>query len=146
MFYHIWGRTQYAYVPGLHRTTRFSSRAKSKAVEFAIRLGLATNAELRLIASCQKELFLPGSPKGYQISMYELPLAEDGFIEIWVDGKKKRIKIIRIHLEEDAGKLKHGETQETASFSYVDLTEQAFPWLRLSVDLTFGLLRKPVII
>jgi aspartyl-tRNA(Asn)/glutamyl-tRNA(Gln) amidotransferase subunit B len=59
--------------------------------------------------------------------MYEYPLAEEGSIEITVDGKKKRIKIIRIHLEEDAGKLKHGETPETASFSYVDFNRTGVP-------------------
>jgi aspartyl-tRNA(Asn)/glutamyl-tRNA(Gln) amidotransferase subunit B len=63
--------------------------------------------------------------------MYEYPLAEEGSIEITVDGKKKRIKIIRIHLEEDAGKLKHGETPETASFSYVDFNRTGVPLVEI---------------
>ena len=99
-----------------------------KAVEFAIKLGLATQCRIAPYSLfARKNYFYPDLPKGYQISMYELPLAEDGFIEILVDGKKKRIKIIRVHLEEDAGKLKHGETPETASFSYVDFNRTGVP-------------------
>ncbi len=103
-----------------------------KAVEFAIKLGLATKCRIAPYSLfARKNYFYPDLPKGYQISMYELPLAEDGFVEIWVDAKKKRIKIIRIHLEEDAGKLKHGETPETASFSYVDFNRTGVPLVEI---------------
>jgi aspartyl-tRNA(Asn)/glutamyl-tRNA(Gln) amidotransferase subunit B len=63
--------------------------------------------------------------------MYEYPLAVDGFIEIMLEGQKKRIHIIRIHMEEDAGKLKHGETPETASFSYVDFNRTGVPLVEI---------------
>ncbi len=103
-----------------------------KVVQFAIKLGLATHCRIAPYSLfARKNYFYPDLPKGYQISMYEFPLAEDGFVEITVDGKKKRIKIIRIHLEEDAGKLKHGETPETASFSYVDFNRTGVPLVEI---------------
>ena len=103
-----------------------------KAVKFAIKLGLATSCRIAPYSLfARKNYFYPDLPKGYQISMYEYPLAEDGFIEINVNGQKKRIHIIRIHLEEDAGKLKHGETPETASFSYVDFNRTGVPLVEI---------------
>jgi aspartyl-tRNA(Asn)/glutamyl-tRNA(Gln) amidotransferase subunit B len=103
-----------------------------KAVEFAIKLGLATSCRIAPYSLfARKNYFYPDLPKGYQISMYEYPLAEDGFIEIMVEGQRKRIGIIRIHMEEDAGKLKHGETPETASFSYVDFNRTGVPLVEI---------------
>ncbi|NIQ96389.1 MAG: Asp-tRNA(Asn)/Glu-tRNA(Gln) amidotransferase GatCAB subunit B, partial [Desulfuromonadales bacterium] len=52
-------------------------------------------------------------PKGYQISQFELPICEHGHLDIEVDGEQKRVGITRIHMEEDAGKLLHGETPES---------------------------------
>ncbi len=99
-----------------------------KAIEFAIRLGLATSCKIAPYSLfARKNYFYPDLPKGYQISMYEYPLAEHGFVDITVNGQKKRIQLIRIHLEEDAGKLKHGETPETASSSYVDFNRTGVP-------------------
>ncbi len=103
-----------------------------KAVEFAIKLGLATHCRIAPYSLfARKNYFYPDLPKGYQISMYEKPLAEEGFIEILVDGQKKRVRIIRIHLEEDAGKLKHGETIEKAPFSYVDFNRTGVPLVEI---------------
>ncbi len=103
-----------------------------KAVEFAIRLGLATSCRIAPYSVfARKNYFYPDLPKGYQISMYEYPLAEHGFIEVNVQGEKKRIGIIRIHMEEDAGKLKHGETPETAPFSYVDFNRTGVPLVEI---------------
>jgi aspartyl-tRNA(Asn)/glutamyl-tRNA(Gln) amidotransferase subunit B len=103
-----------------------------KAVEFAIKLGLATSCRIAPVSLfARKNYFYPDLPKGYQISMYEYPLAEHGFIEIMVDGENKRIHIIRIHMEEDAGKLKHGETPETEAFSYVDFNRTGVPLVEI---------------
>ena len=103
-----------------------------KAVEFAIKLGLATSCRIAPYSLfARKNYFYPDLPKGYQISMYEYPLAENGFIEVFVQGQRKRIKIIRIHMEEDAGKLKHGETPETAPFSYVDFNRTGVPLVEI---------------
>jgi aspartyl-tRNA(Asn)/glutamyl-tRNA(Gln) amidotransferase subunit B len=101
-------------------------------VEFAIKLGLATSSRITPYSLfARKNYFYPDLPKGYQISMYEFPLAVEGFIEITADGRKRRIKLIRIHMEEDAGKLKHGETPETASFSYVDFNRTGVPLVEI---------------
>jgi aspartyl-tRNA(Asn)/glutamyl-tRNA(Gln) amidotransferase subunit B len=103
-----------------------------KTVEFAIKLGLATSCRIAPYSLfARKNYFYPDLPKGYQISQYEYPLAENGFIEIVSQGQKKRISIIRIHMEEDAGKLKHGETPETASFSYVDFNRTGVPLVEI---------------
>ena len=103
-----------------------------KAVEFAIKMGLATSCRITPYSLfARKNYFYPDLPKGYQISMYEYPLAVDGFIEINSEGRKKRIGIIRIHMEEDAGKLKHGETPETASWSYVDFNRTGVPLIEI---------------
>jgi aspartyl-tRNA(Asn)/glutamyl-tRNA(Gln) amidotransferase subunit B len=101
-------------------------------VEFAIKLGLATSCRIAPYSLfARKNYFYPDLPKGYQISMYEYPLAEDGFVEIMLEGQRKRIHLIRIHMEEDAGKLKHGETAETASFSYVDFNRTGVPLVEI---------------
>ena len=103
-----------------------------KAVEFAIKLGLATSCKIASYSLfARKNYFYPDLPKGYQISMYEYPLAEHGYVDITTDGRKKRIGLIRIHLEEDAGKLKHGETPETASSSYVDFNRTGVPLVEI---------------
>lgn len=103
-----------------------------KAVEFAIRLGLATHCRIAPFSLfARKNYFYPDLPKGYQISMYEHPLAENGYIEITVNGVKKKIRIIRIHMEEDAGKLKHGETPETSPYSYVDFNRTGVPLVEI---------------
>ncbi len=101
-----------------------------KAVEFAIKLALATNCEIASYSLfARKNYFYPDLPKGYQISQYELPLAANGSVEIPVaDGWKKRVGIIRIHMEEDAGKLFH---DEAGPFSYVDFNRTGVPLLEI---------------
>ncbi|HQH27772.1 MAG TPA: Asp-tRNA(Asn)/Glu-tRNA(Gln) amidotransferase GatCAB subunit B, partial [Oligoflexia bacterium] len=90
-----------------------------RAVDFAIKLGLATNCEIqRVSVFARKHYFYPDLPKGYQISQYDKPLCTRGGIDIRVGGQKKHIGITRIHLEEDAGKNIHSDA---AAVSLVDL-------------------------
>jgi aspartyl-tRNA(Asn)/glutamyl-tRNA(Gln) amidotransferase subunit B len=100
-----------------------------KVVEFTIRLALAANCKIASASRfARKNYFYPDLPKGYQISQYELPLARQGWIDIEVNGKSKRIGITRIHLEEDAGKLIHDESR---SLSYVDFNRTGVPLVEI---------------
>jgi aspartyl-tRNA(Asn)/glutamyl-tRNA(Gln) amidotransferase subunit B len=103
-----------------------------KAVEFAVKMALAVECEVnRKSVFARKNYFYPDLPKGYQISQYTEPLAEKGRLEIEVDGVKKVIGITRIHMEEDAGKLLHGEGPEDAAFSFVDLNRTGVPLIEI---------------
>ncbi|HPL62192.1 MAG: Asp-tRNA(Asn)/Glu-tRNA(Gln) amidotransferase subunit GatB [Syntrophales bacterium] len=100
-----------------------------KVVEYTIKMGLATNCRINPEdVFARKNYFYPDLPKGYQISQFDRPLAEDGWVDIEIDGKKKRIGIIRIHMEEDAGKLVH---DETSPFSYVDFNRTGVPLIEI---------------
>jgi aspartyl-tRNA(Asn)/glutamyl-tRNA(Gln) amidotransferase subunit B len=100
-----------------------------KAVEYIIKTGLATHCAITPYSRfARKNYFYPDLPKGYQISQYELPLCEKGYVEILVDGKVKRIGITRIHLEEDAGKNLH--TSESGA-SLVDLNRAGTPLMEI---------------
>ncbi len=103
-----------------------------RAVEFAVKMALATGCRVnRRSIFARKNYFYPDLPKGYQISQYEEPLAEDGFVEIDLDGGTKRIGITRIHMEEDAGKLLHGEGPEDEMYSFVDLNRTGVPLIEI---------------
>jgi len=81
-----------------------------KVIEYAILSGLATNCEIANFSKMdRKNYFYPDLPKAYQVSQFDLPICKNGFIEIEVDGKIKKIGITRIHIEEDAGKLIHDQ-------------------------------------
>ncbi|MGW8193564.1 MAG: Asp-tRNA(Asn)/Glu-tRNA(Gln) amidotransferase subunit GatB [Desulforhopalus sp.] len=100
-----------------------------KVVEFAIKLGLATNAQINAYSQfARKNYFYPDLPKGYQTSQFDLPIVGRGEVEIDVDGIKKRIGITRIHMEEDAGKLIHDEVEPV---SHVDLNRTGTPLLEI---------------
>ncbi|MBU8906407.1 Asp-tRNA(Asn)/Glu-tRNA(Gln) amidotransferase subunit GatB [Desertibacillus haloalkaliphilus] len=81
-----------------------------QAVDYAMRAAMALNCEIAPETKFdRKNYFYPDNPKAYQISQFDKPIGENGWIDIEVDGKKKRIGITRLHLEEDAGKLTHSE-------------------------------------
>lgn len=80
-----------------------------KVVEYAVKAGIATNCTIANFSKMdRKNYFYPDLPKAYQISQFDLPICENGSVEIEVDGVKKTMGITRIHMEEDAGKLLHG--------------------------------------
>jgi len=98
-------------------------------VDFAIRMGLATHCRIAAESRfARKNYFYPDLPKGYQISQYEKPIAENGYIDIDINGSQKRIGITRIHMEEDAGKLLHDFGE---SFSRVDLNRTGVPLIEI---------------
>ncbi len=99
-----------------------------KAVEFAALAAMALNCRVNETSIfARKNYFYPDLPKGYQISQYDKPLAEHGFIEIDVNGGKKRIGITRLHLEEDAGKSLHEGFPDAATKTAIDLNRTGVP-------------------
>ena len=100
-----------------------------RAVEFAIKAGLATGCEIaRSSVLARKNYFYPDLPKGYQISQYELPICVNGHVDIEVDGAVKRVRLTRIHMEEDAGKNIHDAHGDS---SLVDLNRAGVPLLEI---------------
>jgi len=98
------------------------------AVEFGMKAALALNCEIAKDTKFdRKNYFYPDNPKAYQISQFDQPIGYNGWIEIEVEGKKKKIRIERLHLEEDAGKNIHG----TDGYSYVDLNRQGTPLVEI---------------
>jgi aspartyl-tRNA(Asn)/glutamyl-tRNA(Gln) amidotransferase subunit B len=103
-----------------------------KALEFAIKTGLATSCAISLYSRfARKNYFYPDLPKGYQISQYELPVCEQGYIEIVTDGNIKNIGITRIHMEEDAGKNIHESASGGGHYSFVDLNRAGVPLMEI---------------
>ena len=103
-----------------------------KAVEFATLAAMALNCRInpRSIFA-RKNYFYPDLPKGYQISQYDQPLAEHGYIEIAPDGARKKIGITRVHLEEDAGKSLHDGFSDSARYTYLDLNRCGVPLIEI---------------
>lgn len=100
-----------------------------KAVEYTVKTGIAMHCSISSYSRfARKNYFYPDLPKGYQISQYELPICEHGYVEIVVDGKIKRIGITRIHLEEDAGKNLH---LPQGGASLVDLNRAGTPLMEI---------------
>ena len=101
-----------------------------KVVEYAVKAGLATNCEIsRNSKNDRKNYFYPDLPKSYQISQFDKPLCEHGYVEIEDDeGNPKKVRITRIHIEEDAGKLNH---DEFGGGSLVDLNRAGVPLIEI---------------
>ena len=100
-----------------------------RVVEFAIKAGLATHCEIaRSSILARKNYFYPDLPKGYQISQYELPVCIGGYIDVDIDGTQKRVRLTRIHMEEDAGKNIHDAHGDA---SLVDLNRAGVPLLEI---------------
>jgi aspartyl-tRNA(Asn)/glutamyl-tRNA(Gln) amidotransferase subunit B len=101
------------------------------AVDFAIQTGLALNCEIVRHAKWdRKGYYYPDLPKNYQISQYDLPIAQQGHFDIETDDGPKRVRIIRAHLEEDAGKNVH----DAGDFSLVDLNRTGTPLLEIVTE------------
>ncbi len=101
----------------------------AQAVDFATRASLAINCKIneRSIFA-RKNYFYPDLPKGYQISQFDKPIAEHGWIEVpTAEGKTKRIGIMRLHMEEDAGKSIHDGFSDSATRTYIDLNRCGTP-------------------
>jgi len=100
-----------------------------KVVDYAMKMAIATHC--RINGEChfaRKNYFYPDLPKGYQISQYSQPLAEQGWVDIELNSGRKMIGITRIHMEEDAGKLMHDEHNPV---SYVDLNRTGVPLIEI---------------
>jgi aspartyl-tRNA(Asn)/glutamyl-tRNA(Gln) amidotransferase subunit B len=100
-----------------------------KVVEFAIKAGLATHCQIaRSSILARKNYFYPDLPKGYQISQYELPVCTNGYIVFEINGTPKRVRLTRIHMEEDAGKNIHDAHGDA---SLVDLNRAGVPLVEI---------------
>ena len=103
-----------------------------RAVELAVRASLALRCEIHERSQfARKNYFYPDLPKGYQISMYELPLATGGAIEFAVDGTTKRVGITRLHMEEDAAKNLHEGFADSDKWSYIDFNRCGVPLIEI---------------
>jgi len=104
-----------------------------RAVEFVVLAAMALNCEIRQNSIfARKNYFYPDLPKGYQISQYDKPLAEHGYIEIAATGGgRKRIGITRVHLEEDAGKSLHDGLPDSAEWTSIDLNRSGVPLIEI---------------
>jgi len=103
-----------------------------KVVELAIKMGLALNCRINAHSVfARKNYFYPDLPKGFQISQYAAPLCQEGFLEIEVEGVAQKIRIMRIHLEEDAGKSIHAEAFVPEDQTFIDLNRCGVPLIEI---------------
>src|SRR6202167_2271901 len=103
-----------------------------KALQLAIGASLALHCKIQGRSRfARKNYFYPDLPKGYQISMYELPLATEGWVEIALDGAAKRIGITRVHMEDDAGESLHEGFADSDRWSYIDFNRCGVPLIEI---------------
>ena len=103
-----------------------------EVVDYAIRVALALNCQIANFCKFdRKNYYYPDLPKNYQISQYDLPLAQNGYLEIETENGPKRVGITRIHMEEDAGKLVHQGNIATTPYSLVDYNRTGVPLLEI---------------
>jgi aspartyl-tRNA(Asn)/glutamyl-tRNA(Gln) amidotransferase subunit B len=103
-----------------------------RAVEFAIRAGAALGCAIQPVSIfARKNYFYPDLPKGYQISQYEQPLATDGAVDYELDGVPRRVGIIRVHLEEDAGKSLHDGFADSDRSTHLDFNRSGVPLIEI---------------
>jgi aspartyl-tRNA(Asn)/glutamyl-tRNA(Gln) amidotransferase subunit B len=103
-----------------------------QSVELAISAALALHCRINPFSRfARKNYFYPDLPKGYQISQYDQPLAEHGWLNINVDGVSKRIGVTRVHMEDDAGKSIHDGFRDSDKFTYVDLNRSGTPLIEI---------------
>ena len=104
----------------------------TRAVEFAIRASLALGCRVQQRSIfARKNYFYPDLPKGYQISQYEKPLAVDGRVTYESTGQNSEVRIMRVHLEEDAGKSLHDGCPESAVFTHIDFNRSGVPLIEI---------------
>jgi aspartyl-tRNA(Asn)/glutamyl-tRNA(Gln) amidotransferase subunit B len=102
------------------------------AVTLAVKAGLGLNCKINPVSQwSRKNYFYPDLPKGYQISQYDRPIAEHGFIEIAINGSRKRIGVQRIHMEEDAGKSLHEGFPDSARNTHLDYNRSGVPLVEI---------------
>jgi len=106
-----------------------------EAVDMAIRAALALNCTILPVSRfARKNYFYPDLPKGYQISQYDEPIAEHGWLNVVVEGIAKRIGITRVHMEDDAGKSIHEGFRDSDRYSYVDLNRCGTPLIEIVTE------------
>jgi aspartyl-tRNA(Asn)/glutamyl-tRNA(Gln) amidotransferase subunit B len=105
------------------------------AVELGVQAALALNCTVnRESIFARKNYFYPDLPKGFQISQYDRPLAEHGFVDVVVNGERKRIGITRVHMEDDAGKSVHDGFADSSRYTYVDLNRSGTPLIEIVTE------------
>ncbi|MDX2268499.1 MAG: Asp-tRNA(Asn)/Glu-tRNA(Gln) amidotransferase subunit GatB [Bryobacter sp.] len=103
-----------------------------RAVELAVQASAALHCTINPESIfARKNYFYPDLPKGFQISQYDRPVAEHGYIDIVVDGQAKRIGVTRVHMEDDAGKSSHEGFRDNDKYSYVDLNRAGTPLVEI---------------